>query len=430
MDSIKNINFIPLFIHQEEEPDLEELNSGVTQIQSDLKYIDDTLTSLAFNYNSLIENAKTKINNIKTLINTEKERQEDVNILCNKYSAFSSVVNINEANLNGNLIFDNGVLTAPVTNIKVVSYTVSSIDGNGQAGNSYVYANNAFTMDTLDTSNTSSINDSSLSTYYEYQRITMNNSEEGPAFFNKDSKEAECSIILTADDYINKITVNSDRDDLILTKVYISNDGVIYNLDKEYDIQINKNQEKYNNQTYIYGSGIIAVPITKYVKLCFKSNGYTDDELAYKKAFTNNSSTTTKIVTVNSAKRHLIKLNNITLNQNVYTKGSSITNELITDPIKYISLYCNEYASSKSNIEGLATYSLIINGTEYPVVPINSQRNGTKIIRVSAQTFQVDNTVYVKESIKSAKLKIIANGTANVTPYISNIKVLIGGYSE
>jgi hypothetical protein len=427
MDSITTANFNPAYIHPEEEPDVNEINTGITQIKTDLKYIDDTLTSLASNYNSLLENAKSKINNVKTLINAEKERQEDINILCNKYSAFSSTINLNESNFAGNLTFTNNILTGAVSSTKDVSFSVKDVNGNGQEGNTYVYANEAFTEKTLKTNNTSNISDNNLTTYYEYQRITMNNSDSGPLSFNKDSNEAECSIVLSSDEYINKIVVNSDRDDLILKEVYTSNDGDSFTLDKTYNVQINKNQEKYSNQEYIYGSGIIAVPVTKYVKLCFKSNGYTDDVLAYEKAFTDSSSTTTKIVTVTSAKRHLIKLNGVTLSKNVYTEGTSTTSELITDPVKYISLYCNEYVNSNNSMSSLVNYYLIINGTEYEIVPINSQRNGNKIIRVSSTTYKLDNTIYVTESIKSAKLKIKVNATSSVTPYISNMKILIGG---
>jgi hypothetical protein len=400
MDSITTANFNPAYIHPEEEPDVNEINTGITQIKTDLKYIDDTLTSLASNYNSLLENAKSKINNVKTLINAEKERQEDINILCNKYSAFSSTINLNESNFAGNLTFTNNILTGAVSSTKDVSFSVKDVNGNGQEGNTYVYANEAFTEKTLKTNNTSNISDNNLTTYYEYQRITMNNSDSGPLSFNKDSNEAECSIVLSSDEYINKIVVNSDRDDLILKEVYTSNDGDSFTLDKTYNVQINKNQEKYSNQEYIYGSGIIAVPVTKYVKLCFKSNGYTDDVLAYEKAFTDSSSTTTKIVTVTSAKRHLIKLNGVTLSKNVYTEGTSTTSELITDPVKYISLYCNEYVNSNNSMSSLVNYYLIINGTEYEIVPINSQRNGNKIIRVSSTTYKLDNTIYVTESIK------------------------------
>lgn len=427
MDSITEMNFTPVYIHPEEEPNIDEINTCISQINTDLSYIDTTLTTIASNYNSLLENAKTKINNIRALIEAEKERQEDINILCNKYSDFSSAITLSDSNFTGDLTISDGIMTGTISSTSDISYTVQDVNGNGQAGNTYVYTNDAFVSDTLDTTVTTNISDGNLTTYYEYQRITMSNSDEGPVSFNKDSNEAECSIVLYSADTINKIVVNSDRDDLILKEVYVSNDGNSFTLDKEYDVQINKNAQKYSDQEYIYGSGIISVPATQYVKLCFASNGYTDEVLAYEKAFTDSTSTTTKIVTVTSAKRHLIKLNGITLSKNVYTKGTSTTAELITDPVKYIGLYCNEYINSDYDISDMVNYYLVINGTEYEVVPINSQRNGTKIIRMSSNTYQVDNTKYVTESIKSAKLKVTVNATKSVTPYISNMKILIGG---
>lgn len=429
MDSITDMNFNPIYIHPEEEPIIDELNLNITQIDTDLKYIDDTLTMVASNYNSLMESTKLKLNNIKELLNTEKERQEDINILCNKYSDFSSVITIGESNFEAGLTFTDGILTANVNSSTALNYTVKDISGNGQAGNTYIYQNEEFISSVLDTSNTSYINDGNLTTSYEYERITMNNGETAPLSFNKDSIEAECSIILSASDYINKVLVNSDRTDLILKEVYVSNDGSSFVLDKEYNIQINKNQEKYKDQSYIYGSGIISIKPSKYVKLCFKSNGYTDDTVAYMKAFSNTTAVTKKIVQVASAKRHVIKINGITLSKNAYGKGTAVSKELITDPVKYIGLYCNEYISSDYAIENTVKYYLIINGTEHEIVPVNSQRNGKKIVRTSSQTYQLDNTIYIEESIKSAKLKIVIGSSTSITPYISNLKLLVGGYN-
>jgi hypothetical protein len=429
MDSITDMNFNPIYIHPEEEPIVDELNLNITQIDTDLKYIDDTLTMVASNYNSLMESTKLKLNNIKELLNTEKERQEDINILCNKYSDFSSVITLGEPNFEAGLTFTDGILTANVNSTTPLTYTVKDISGNGQAGNTYVYQNEEFISDVLDTSNTSYIGDGNLTTSYEYERLTINNSETAPLSFNKDSIEAKCSIVLSSSDYINKVLVNSDRTDLILKEVYISDDGSSFTLDRTYNIQINKNQEKYNDQSYIYGSGIISVKPSKYVKLCFKSNGYTDDTIAYIKAFSDTTTVTKKIVQVASAKRHVIKLNGITLSKNVYGKGTAVSKELITDPVKYIGLYCNEYISSDYDIENTVKYYLIINGTEHEITPVNSQRNGKKIIRTSSQTYQLDNTIYIEESIKSAKLKIVISSSTSITPYISNLKLLVGGYN-
>lgn len=432
MDSIKDMNYELTYIHPEEEPNVDELNDTVTNIDKDLKYIDNTLIESAGLYKNLLETTKLKLTSIKELINLEKERQEDINILCNKFSDFSTVINLYEDSFEGELSFDNNILTAPIKKSDIISYKIEDISGNGQAGNSYVYQNGDFISNILDTSNTSNINDDNLATYYEYSRITMSDrNEDAPIVFNKDSLEAECTLLISSDDYINKIQVNSDRDDLILKEVYISNDGNTFKLDKEYNIQINKLQDKYSDQTYIYGSGIIVVPTCKYIKLCFKSNGYTDEDIAYIKVFNENTNITKKIQKVVSAKRHVIKLNEINLFKNVYTNGSSISKELINDPIKYISLYCNEYIDSNYTIEENIKYYFIINGEEFEIVPINSQRNGKKIVRTSSQTYKLDNTQYIDESIKSAKLKIVIDSAnASITPFVSNIKILIGGYNE
>jgi hypothetical protein len=429
MDSIKAINFNPIYIHPEEEPIIDDINKNITEIDTDLKYIDNTLTSLASSYNSLMESTKMKLNNIKDLINLEKERQEDINILCSKYSDFSSVMNLSASDFEGDLTIDNGVLTAAIYATNSVYFTADDVSGNGMAGNDYVYQNDAFLSDTLSTSNPSTMCDDSLTTYYEYQRITVNNTDEAPLAFNRDSNEAECSIILSSGDYFNKVLINSDRDDLVLKEVYISKDGANYTLDKEYNIQINKIQEKYKDSSYIYGSGIISVSLTKYVKLCFKSNGYTEDTLAFIKTFNDNSSITKKITKVLSAKRHAIRINGISLSKNTYVTSMSVTKELITDPVKYISLYCNEYAGSDDDVSDMIKYYLIINGIEHEVIPINCQRNGKKIIRTSSQTYKLDNTDYIEESIKSAKLKIVINTSTSKTPFISNMKILIGGYN-
>lgn len=432
MDSLDKMNFSPIYIHPEEEPNVEELNSTTNLIKKDLKYLDNKFMESANDFKNLLENTKIKISNIKELIMLEKERQEDINILCNSFSDFSSVINISKDNCTTDLTFEDKLLTAKTNSSDLINYSIDDISGNGYAGNNYVYQNGDFVSNTLTTSDSKNINDNNLASYFEYSRISMSNTnEEAPASFNKDSLDAECSITIKTDDYVNKLQINSDRDDLILKSVYISNDGDTYKLDKEYNIQINKNKESYNDQTYIYGSGIIAFTPSKYIKLYFKSNGYTDETIAYIKTFNTDETITKKVKKVLSAKRHVIKINEINVFKNIYLNGNLQTKELIEDPIKYIALYCNEYINKDYSVENFVKYYLIINGTEYEMVPINSHRNGKKIIRTSSQSYKLDNTEYIEENIKSAKLKIVINPiNKNVTPYISNIKILIGGNYE
>lgn len=426
------LNFNPIVIHPEEEPNTQDLNLSLELIDKDLHYIDHQIIEAANNYKGLMEKAKTKLNNIKELLNIEKERQQDINILCNKYSDFSSIINITKENVSGDLNFDNHILSAPIVTTSTVKYKVEAVDGNGYEGNKYVYANENFIENTIDTSNRNNISDGNLTTMYEYSRITVNNNvNDVPMMFNKDSIEAECSITIAADETFNKINITTDRNDLILRKVFTSNDGLMFKLDKEYNIAINERQERYNEPGYIYGSGIIAVEPTKHLKLSFKSNGYTNETIAHVKTFyndTNSNEIIKKIEKVDLAKRHIISIGDISLNKNVYSKGSIISNELITDPVTCIGLYCNEYINKDYTIENNVSYFLIINGNEYSIDPINCHRNGKKIIRTSSQIYQSEHVIYVNEKIKSAKLKIVIN-TANsdITPYLSDIKILIGG---
>lgn len=428
MDRVESKNFKPLYVHPEEEPNVNEINKNLSNIFKDLKNIDMLTSKTAEKFNNLMTRAKIKLNNIETSLNLEKERQEDINILCNKFSSFSTVINLNKNDFGGDLSFEDGIITAAITNSSKIDFDIIDISGNGQEGNNFVYQNKQFLKDILNTSRRDALNDNNLATIYEYQRITESSEEHGtPIEFNKDSINAECSIVLSSNKEINKLIINSDSTSLILKEIYLSDDGITFRLNKEYNIMFNNNVEKYNDQTYIYGSGIISIPKTKYVKLCFASNGYTDDTIAYISSSKIHNTLVKKINIVESAKRHVIKINNISAYKNNYSAGSFLSKELITNPINYIALFCNEYTNPGIQIENLVTYFLIINGKEHEIVPINSQRNGKKIIRTSSQSYKLDYTDYISETIKSAKLRIKINASENVTPYISNLKLLIGG---
>ena len=433
--NITNI-FNPIYVHQEEEPNIEELNANTSNIVLDIQQIDNEIITASEKIKNLLDSTKLRLSNIKSYLSAEKERQEDMNILCNRYTEFASVLTLKEENFDGTLTFNNGILSAKIKSTENVKLTVVDVNGNGYEGNKYVYANNAFLEDTLRTNLRPSMVNSDLSTYYEYSRITVNNTIDGaPIVFNKDSTEAECSIELKAEKTINKLLINSDRDDIILSKVFTSQDGLTYKLDKEYNIAMNERYERYNNQEYVYGSGVIAFEPCSYVKLFFRSNGYTSDTLAFVNTFYNsvgdNATVIKKVEKVDSAKRHVVKINSINAYKNKYGKGMMLSNELIDTPINTIALYCNEYINDDYTIDNNVSYFLIINGTEYEIKPINSHRDGKKIARMSTQSYKSDHIIYLNENIKSAKLKIVINSAnQNVTPYISDIKILIGGSSN
>lgn len=136
-----------------------------------------------------------------------------------------------------------------------------------------------------------------------------------------------------------------------------------------------------------------------------------------------------KLVTIGSAKRHVIKINNIKAEGSVYKQTNSFkSRELISTPVKSIALFCNEYVPEHFSDSDCFKYIFTINGVDHEVVPINSDKNGKKIIRTTDYSSPSEYVIYLNEEIKSAFLSIIIKTpSTNDTPYISNLKILIGG---
>lgn len=135
-----------------------------------------------------------------------------------------------------------------------------------------------------------------------------------------------------------------------------------------------------------------------------------------------------KIVTLNTAKRHTIKINGIELEKNIYEKECVIkTNNLIKNPARSIAVFCNEYIPEHFSNDKYIQYYLSINGQDFEVVPINNNRDGVKIIKTSDLDLNSSYVKYVNQKIKSAYLTIkIKTPNKYESPFISNLKVLVG----
>lgn len=138
--------------------------------------------------------------------------------------------------------------------------------------------------------------------------------------------------------------------------------------------------------------------------------------------------TDSKITILENARRHAVQINDISASANTYqTSGYMKTKELINDSkgVKSIAIFSNEYVPEGSN--GEINYVLTINGIDYEIVPINSNKNGTKIIKAACETYTDNYIVYVNDMITSAILTIkIGKASRDIAPYVSNIKVLVG----
>jgi hypothetical protein len=144
---------------------------------------------------------------------------------------------------------------------------------------------------------------------------------------------------------------------------------------------------------------------------------------------TNTGENTTAIVKLQTAKRHTIRINDIAAIKNRYIGRSiMVSRELITEPVTTMALFCNEYIPKHFTNQNCIKYIMTVNGKDYEIAPINSQKNGKKIIRTVQYNLPMDSILYITETIKSAKLTIIISApNSEETPYISNLKILFGG---
>jgi hypothetical protein len=329
--------------------------------------------------------------------------------------------------------FDNRTFSCPGST-RTIKGKVEQVNGNGYEGNAYVYSNGEYVQKSMDTSSQQYMVDNSLLTAYEYSRLTVNKKEKVyPKDANFDTEEAICSIIISGSEDFTGVNITSDIDTMIVKDVLISDDGGTYEstMNKS-SIAIKNMSDKYIDGKYAYGSGVIEFPSTKYLKLVLQSNGVTSDKMAFEWVDAEHS-TADKQVTVttqlNTAKRHVIRVNNIELLKGQYDGAATlVTKELIFNPVKSIAIFANEYVPSYfSSDSEYFEYILTVNGIDHSIVPINSDKNGTKVIRFIDHTSSDTYIEHINESIKSAKLTVkFYSPGSSYTPYLSNLKVCLG----
>lgn len=409
------------YIAKKTEVRKEEINNTFDNIFLDLNIINDQINRSADELENTIKSAVDKFNNIEKILNTEKERQEDLNMLCGKESGFKSLIEINNLNTMGNYNFNDDVFSLKQKTNSKINYKIIDISGNGYEGNKYVYKDDRFKENFSNTANRKFINDDDELTYYEYSRITVGNEDKNILNeFNTDSIYAQCAITIASDTEFNMLELNSKLENLMIEKVLTSNDQESFSETSIKNIRICNKHDRFKNKNYVYGSGIIEFPKTKVLRLVLKATENTSDKIAFKKD--------NDIIKVKSGKRSAIRINDLKIYRKTYeVRNKIMLNNFITEKLKAIAIFANEYMEN-DNMREYIKYTLTINGIAYDLIPINSQYNGKKIIRISDKSIPGDYVIYINEEIKDASLDIsISTNNINITPYISNIKILLGG---
>ena len=427
--SEKQINTSDIYLHPEEYGNT-KLNNA---LENGFKYIEDLYSStneLANKVDLLLNRSVERLETIADIINSEKERLQDISMLCNAKTDYDNAIPLTDYHFKGNYQYEDGVFSSKTTQSINTIATVIDVTGNGYEGNKYVLQNKNYLKNILDTSNRKAIVDNNVSTYWEYSRITASNTEEDLLTdFNTDSSEAKCTITLKFDQISNELAIKSSVEGLKVIAIRYSNDNLTYKDLNIMPFSLNNKEDSYKKQDYIYGSNIISFPDSLYVKITFESKGYLNDTIAFDKVIAEGDRTSTITTIIPTAKRHVIRINDIESRRKQYVRESAFkTDELITNKkdIYAISVFANMYLPNNISEDNIS-FVLTVNGIDYNVKPVNSYSNGIKIIRFSQGKMPVEYTKYIGEKITSAYLTITIKSKNKLTPYINNIKVLLGG---
>ena len=427
--SEKTIDTSNAFLHPEEYGN-SKINNA---LENGFKYIEEiynTTTELADKVDTLLNRSIERLETVSDIITSEKERLQDISMLCNAKTDYDNAIPLTDYYFTGNFEYQDGVFSSKTTQSTSTVATVIDVTGNGYEGNKYVLQNKSYLEDILSTSNRNAIVDNNISTYWEYSRITASNTEEDLLTdFNTDSSEAKCTITLKFDQISNELAIKSSIEGLKVVAIRYSNDNLTYKDLNIMPFSLNNKEDSYKNQDYIYGSNIIAFPDSLYVKITFESKGYLNDTIAFDKVIAENDKTSTLTTIVSTAKRHVIRINDIESKRKQYIKESAFkTNELITNKkdIYAISVFANIYLPNNIS-EDNVSFILTVNGIDYNIKPVNSYSDGIKIIRFSQGKMPVEYTKYIGEKITSAYLTVVIKSKNKLTPYVNNIKVLLGG---
>lgn len=142
----------------------------------------------------------------------------------------------------------------------------------------------------------------------------------------------------------------------------------------------------------------------------------------------NNAEISKSIQILNTAKRKVIRINEINTMQHTYkAKANMKSKQLIAKEVKSIAIFSNEYIPKHFPNNNYIEYILNINGKDYKIAPINSNKIGKKMVKFDKGKDDTTSTYYIDESIKSAFLTININNPGDrETPMVSNIKILYG----
>lgn len=421
--------FTPRTIQPEEEPDFDAVNKNIAEMYLDIQELTEKLSASGSSFGDLKDTVAVRLKDIQKKLDYENERLQDTNMICGNISEFTTIKRINASVFSGALSYsdDGNTIFCPCSGLENTDYTILDIAGNGYSGNAYVKPTNAANTEWPDTSDPERIKDSSMDTAFEYSRLeTSDSSEKIDSLIHYDTEPVRCTIELYTESQATMLQIDTKDTDIILEDLQVSNDGIYFTKAIKKEAPIFNREYSYNNYQYIYGSGTLSFKPSKYIRITLRSNAKTDDVIY-------NQDKDDKPIIPNT-RRKVIRLNQITLSNADFSTLDITSNEVIQKgTISSIALFSNIYIPNNFKKGSYITMELIVNGTALPIVPINSDDTGIKIIRYGTKYAEINNSYvqYISEPISSVKLHITMQPYNTVqSPFLSNLKFCIGKESD
>lgn len=412
--------YSPLFkertIHAEESPIIKDYNTMLIEAKNDINILNYEIMLNTVKLKSLADTIIFRFNEIEQKLLEEKSLRDDMQMLCNAYQEFENLIVVDDYITYRTCDYQKGIFKARAESSKKINFSIKEITGNGHAGNNYVLDGDSFLKTSTPNNIEKALTDDDIQTYYDYQRITVGDSETlYGQYMYKDLIPARCNIVLEADSVVNECQINGNV--FILNDLYFSNDGVSFSSSLSVPIKLDNTQS-------IQSTGYCAFPSGKYVKLACESFGVTDEKIGIETV----EPSGTSLQIIESAKRHLIRLNEIYLMRSVYKDNTYFsTDNLLNYPVQAVAVYADIYVPNHFKKDDYVQFTLTINSKSFKVVPINSELNGTKVIKTSTLDFNSSYSEYINEPITDVRLTVTFKCPNNYeSAVIKHVRLMVG----
>lgn len=142
-----------------------KINTATRENIEDIKKIDNNIKSLGNKVKDLMDRTTKRLDIVKNIITSEKERLQDIAMLCNSKTDYDNAIPLTDYHFKGDYSYNDGVFTGKETQSISNKAQIIEVTGNGYEGNKYVRSNRDYLEHTLDTTIKKNMVDNNVSTY-------------------------------------------------------------------------------------------------------------------------------------------------------------------------------------------------------------------------------------------------------------------------